>query len=62
MHNHKILIVEDEKDISDLIKYNLEKEGYRVIPASEGRQAVKLADKEHPDLIILDLILVILQE
>ncbi len=52
-----ILAVDDEEDIQELIKYNLDKEGYGVIPASSGEEAVKLARKESPDLIILDLML-----
>ena len=57
MQKPKILVVDDEKDIVQLIQYNLEKEGYRVISAYEGQQAIKLAEKELPNLIILDLML-----
>lgn len=55
MQKH-ILIVDDEKDIVDLLKYNLEKEGYKVITASNGRHALEQADKK-PDLILLDIML-----
>lgn len=57
MNTIKILVVDDEKDIVELIRYNLEKEGYRVISAYDGMQAIKLAEKEQPHLIILDLML-----
>jgi two-component system alkaline phosphatase synthesis response regulator PhoP len=51
-----ILIVDDEKDIRDLISYNLKKEGYGVIMAQNGREAVELARKG-PDLILLDVMM-----
>jgi two-component system, OmpR family, alkaline phosphatase synthesis response regulator PhoP len=51
-----ILIVDDEKDIRDLISYNLKKEGYGVIIAQNGREAVELARKG-PDLILLDVMM-----
>lgn len=53
----KILIVDDEKPISDIIKYNLEKEGYETAVAFDGEEAEKMVDSENPDLIILDLML-----
>ncbi|MFA6358297.1 MAG: response regulator [Candidatus Omnitrophota bacterium] len=53
----KILIVEDEKDIIKMIEYNLKKEGFRVIDARDGEDALDLAGREHPDLILLDLML-----
>lgn len=52
----KILVVDDEKDIVDLLKYNLTKEGYQVISASNGKRAVELANNL-PDLILLDIML-----
>jgi two-component system alkaline phosphatase synthesis response regulator PhoP len=57
MPKEHILIVEDEEDILELIKYNLSKEGYRVTPAATGENAIKLARSETPDLILLDLML-----
>ena len=51
-----ILLVDDEKDILELLKYNLEKEGYRVLTASNGRQAVGL-DNSKTDLIVLDVMM-----
>ncbi|XEC95057.1 response regulator YycF [Paenibacillus tarimensis] len=56
MHG-KILVVDDEQPIADIIKFNLEKEGYQVICAFDGGTAVRLAFEEEPDLILLDLML-----
>lgn len=53
----KILIVDDEKDIVKMLDYNLKKEGFRTISAYDGEDALDLAVREHPDLIILDLML-----
>src|SRR3989338_4755441 len=57
MAKKKILVVDDEKDINELIQYNLEKEGYQVIQAFDGAMAIKLAEVESPDCIVLDLML-----
>lgn len=53
----KILVVDDEKPIADILKFNLEKEGYEIIVAHDGNDAVDLAESEKPDLILLDLML-----
>ena len=53
----KILIVDDEADILDLLEYNLEKEGYDVIRAMDGEIAVSLAQKERPDLVLMDIMM-----
>lgn len=53
----KILVVDDEQPIADILKFNLEKEGYEVILAFDGIEAVELAFSEQPDLILLDLML-----
>lgn len=53
----KILIIEDETVISDIIKYNLEKEGFSTIVADDGLTGLEKARKEDPDLILLDLML-----
>ncbi|MDA3927395.1 MAG: response regulator transcription factor [Prolixibacteraceae bacterium] len=53
----KILLVDDEIDILEFISYNLEKEGYRVFTAQNGRDAIKVAEKRCPDLIILDVMM-----
>ncbi|MCP9441787.1 MAG: response regulator transcription factor [Nitrospira sp.] len=53
----KILVVEDEKDIQQLVKLYLEKEGFRVITAATGPECLKLIAQEKPALIVLDLML-----
>lgn len=55
--DRKILVVDDEKPISDIIKFNLEKEGYEVHVAFDGEEALKKVYQIQPDLIILDLML-----
>ncbi len=53
----KILIVDDEKNIVDILKFNLKKEGFSTIEAYDGEQAIELALGEKPDLILLDVML-----
>ena len=53
----KILVVDDEKPIADILKYYLEKEGFEVSVAYDGVEAVESAFEEEPDLIILDIML-----
>jgi len=53
----KILIVDDEPDILELIEYNLKKEGYQVFLAKNGQEAVAEAKKSLPDLIVLDIMM-----
>ncbi|MDD4954004.1 MAG: response regulator transcription factor [Candidatus Omnitrophica bacterium] len=53
----KILIIEDEKDIIKMLDYNLKKDGFRVASCRDGEEALDLAVSEHPDLILLDLML-----
>ena len=53
----KILIVEDEKDIIKMLRYNLEKEGFKVIDAGDGEDAMDSAVRQQPNLILLDLML-----
>jgi two-component system alkaline phosphatase synthesis response regulator PhoP len=57
MAKERILAVEDEMDILDVIRYNLEKEGYPVVTATTGEEAIDKAREEQPDLILLDLML-----
>jgi len=52
-----VLVVDDERDIVELVRYNLVQAGYRVVSAADGRQAIDLARRERPDLIVLDLML-----
>ncbi|HON58740.1 MAG TPA: response regulator [Smithella sp.] len=53
----KILVVDDEKDIVELLSYNLKKEGFAVIGASDGESALRQVKNHRPDLMILDLML-----
>ncbi len=53
----KILVVEDERDIQDIVAYNLQQAGYEVVLASRGDDAVRLAKLQRPDLVLLDLML-----
>ena len=53
----KILIVDDEKDILEFLSYNLQKEGFEIFTASNGSAALKIAKKEVPNLIILDVMM-----
>ena len=53
----KVLLVEDEENIRQLIRYNLEKEHFQILEAADGLQGIKTAKAEKPDLIILDLML-----
>lgn len=57
MANEKILVVDDEEDILELVQYNLTKNGYRVVSVGTGEDALEAAKSESPDLIILDLML-----
>ncbi len=54
---HKILLVDDEQDILDFLSYNLKKEGYQVYTALNGRDAINIAKKEIPHLIVLDVMM-----
>jgi len=55
--NEKILLVEDEKTLAKALKFNLEKEGFRVEVAFDGEEALNAMSREEPDLVILDLML-----
>lgn len=57
MNEKRILIVDDEKPIVDILKFNLEKEGFLTIVAYDGREAIDIALSVKPDLILLDLML-----
>ncbi len=57
MGKNTILVVEDETDILDLMEYNLRQAGFRTLRASNGLEGLRLAQKELPDLVILDLML-----
>ena len=57
MAGNKILVVEDDKTLLDVLKYNLLKENYLVVTAVDGVQALEVARSENPDLIVLDIML-----
>ena len=57
VHSPKILVVDDETYIVELVKFNLEKEGYRVIVAFDGVHALEMVKEENPHLILLDIML-----
>ena len=57
MSDERILVVDDEKDITALVAYHLAKAGYRVVTAGTGPAALDAAAKEPPDLIVLDVML-----
>ncbi|MDD5226248.1 MAG: response regulator [Candidatus Omnitrophica bacterium] len=57
MANETILLIEDEKNILELVKYNLEQEGFRVLTAAKGNLGLETALKERPALVVLDLML-----
>jgi len=52
-----ILVVDDEKDLLDLIEYNLKKEGFEVLKAENGEQGIQTAREEKPDLVLLDIMM-----
>lgn len=57
MSSHTILVVDDEPDILELVQYNLEKEGFAVYTAGNGREAIEIAERSQPDLILLDVMM-----
>lgn len=57
MPREKVLIVEDERSLTELLSYNLEREGYQVMVAHDGRDGLRKAQTTLPDLIVLDLML-----
>lgn len=57
MKNKKVLIIEDDSKIADLVKLYLEKEGFQTAAAFDGKEGLELAEKEGPDFIVLDLML-----
>jgi DNA-binding response OmpR family regulator len=52
-----ILVVDDETTMRETLAWNLEREGYRVVEAADDREALDRFDREHPDLVLLDLML-----
>src|SRR5690606_41581165 len=56
----RILVIEDDPAISELITYHLQREGMQVLTAADGRRALELFNANHPDLLVLDLMLPVL--
>jgi DNA-binding response OmpR family regulator len=57
MTDSKLLVVEDDPNLLETLRYNLSQESYDVVTASDGEQAIAVARRERPDLIILDIML-----
>lgn len=57
MAKQTILVVDDEKDLLDLIEYNLKKEGFKVLMAENGLEGIKIAKAHKPDLVLLDIMM-----
>ncbi len=53
----RVLVIEDEKNIAELVRYNLEREGFQVVVAQNGEEGLRLVEQHHPDLVLLDLLL-----
>ena len=54
---NKVLVVDDERDILEMLDYNLSKEGYEVIQAADGLSAIEIAKEELPQMILLDVMM-----
>ncbi|HEY3322200.1 MAG TPA: response regulator transcription factor [Planctomycetota bacterium] len=52
-----VIVIDDEKDLIELVRYNLEKEGFLVLGASDGKSGLELASTQQPDIVLLDLML-----
>jgi two-component system, OmpR family, phosphate regulon response regulator PhoB len=61
MSKTRLLIVEDERSLVEVLQYNLEKEGFEVITASDGQDGIRKAQTQNPDLVVLDLMLPIVE-
>ncbi|MEQ8524244.1 response regulator transcription factor [Gracilimonas sp.] len=57
MAKQTILVVDDEKDLLDLIEYNLKKEGFAVLKAENGEEGIKIAKEHKPDLVLMDIMM-----
>lgn len=57
MASKTILVVDDEKDLLDLIEYNLKKEGFNVLKAENGQEGIEIAKEHKPDLVLLDIMM-----
>jgi len=61
MSKQKLLIIEDERSLSEVLKYNMEKEGFEVATAADGQEGLRRAQLLQPDLVILDLMLPVIE-
>lgn len=61
MTKHKVLIIEDERSLLEILKYNMEKEGFDVTTAADGQEGLQRAQLMQPDLVILDLMLPVIE-
>ncbi|HLG30618.1 MAG TPA: response regulator transcription factor [Candidatus Brocadiales bacterium] len=57
MPSNTILVIDDEKDLIELVRYNLENDGFQVVSAADGYKGLRLAKETRPDLVLLDLML-----
>ncbi|HBQ61037.1 MAG TPA: DNA-binding response regulator, partial [Balneolaceae bacterium] len=57
MAKQTILVVDDEKDLLDLIEYNLKKEGFNVLKAENGEEGIQVAKEHNPDLVLMDIMM-----
>jgi two-component system OmpR family response regulator len=57
MADNKVLVVEDDPNLLETLKYNLQRESYGIVTATDGEQAIAIARRERPDIIILDIML-----
>ena len=57
MAKQTILVVDDERDLLDLIEYNLKKEGFEVLKAENGEQGIEIARENKPDLVLMDIMM-----
>jgi len=57
MAGNKILLVEDDRTLLDVLKYNLQKDGYNVVTVTDGIQALEIARSQKPELIVLDVMI-----
>jgi len=61
MTKPKLLVIEDERSLSDILKYNMEKEGFEVATAADGQEGLNRAQLMQPDLVVLDLMLPVIE-
>src|SRR3954466_6108716 len=57
MNKHTVLVIDDAKDLIELVRFNLEKSGFDVVSAIDGRSGLEIASQHAPDIILLDLMM-----